>query len=176
MVFHLVCGVPPAAPALPAVLFLYDGRQHPLGPTLVRHAVATHANKSNFTICRSHGVAKVGAQFQQVLQALVLVTNLQSRAMIEANISCGSNTGKRKVVCGPLGVVQRDVGPIHGRHRHRLQELPHQVSTGILRDGPALTCTGNVSNPLGTCGFTLFEQLLDLMGAERVLQVESGDV
>ena len=51
-----------------------------------------------------------------------------------------------------------------------------KVSTGILRDGPALTCNGNVSNPLDTCGFTLFQQLLDLMGAERVFQVKSGDV
>ena len=96
--------------------------------------------------------------------------------MIEANISCGSNSGKRQVVVDPLGAVQRDVGPIHGRRRYRLQELPHQVSTGILRDGPALACTGNVSNPLSTCGYSLFQQLLDLMGAERVLQVKSCDV
>ena len=50
--------------------------------------------------------------------------------------------------CGPLGVVQRDVGPIHGRHRHRLQELPHQVSTGILRHGPALACTNPIDRRL----------------------------
>ena len=85
--FHLVCGVPPAAPALAAVLFLYDGRQHPLRkwepcevprktfhgyPTLVRHAVAMHANYGNCTFCQPHGVAKVGAQLQQALQALIL--------------------------------------------------------------------------------------------------------
>ena len=87
MVFHLVCGVPPAAPALAAVLFLYDGREHPLRPwepcevprktfhgfpTLVRHAIAMQANYGNFTFCQPYGVAKVGAQLQQVLQALVL--------------------------------------------------------------------------------------------------------
>ena len=84
--------------------------------------------------------------------------------MIEANISWGSNTGKRQVVVDPLGSCSGTSAQYTGGARHRLQELPHQVSTGILRDGPALACTGNVSNPLSTCGFTLFHQLLGLDG------------
>ena len=82
MVFPFVCGVPPAAPAFAAVLFLHDGRQHPPCevprkkfhgfPTLVRHAVAMHANCGNLTFCQPYGVAKVGPQLQQVLQALML--------------------------------------------------------------------------------------------------------
>ena len=154
MVFHHVCGVPPAAPALAAVLFLCDGRQHPPRPwepcevpretchefpTLVRHAVAMHANYGNFTICQSHGVARKSVRnCNKCCQRWSLKRDkLESRAMIEANISRGSNTGNRKVVVD---------------------------SIAVLRDRPALACIGNVSNPLGTCVFTLFEQLLGLDG------------
>ena len=63
---HFVSGVPPAAPALAAMLLLDHGRQHREDPRvtfdgfpfLVRHSVAMQAYSGNFTSCQPYGAPK----------------------------------------------------------------------------------------------------------------------